>query len=425
MLVFRGLGSGWIAQVLLDMKSVGMTGEVEAFRKPLFQTFTMFVGMVAALLMHAAVRAFRLPFPGYDHDRVSQESFRSRVCLYLLLIVPAMLDLGATALCMYGLPYVDVSIYQMLRGAAIVFVALLKQFALGDRLKGYHWVGVFWNVVSIVIIGGVASLESSGDSPSTHDHDSGDKDSPMTGVILILLGALVQSLQYAFEEKVMSMENHAPPLLLIGMEGLWGTLVCAFVLYPVVYAIPGSDHGSYENPYNTYVLFCNSPEVMYTSVLYFFTIFFYNMFAILVTYLLSSVLRAILDNFRPVAVWIVDLVLFSITAGAFGERWTPWSWLQVAGMGVLLYGTAVYNAPGPTSVELRGRVVDCFLSFDYDDEIRTPLLSKEERMEYRSPLISPMLTPTLRKEERKEEMAAPYGATDGFQRRPRGHSFGA
>ena len=46
------------------------------------------------------------------------------------------------------------------------------------------------------------------------------------GVVLILLGALVQSLQYAFEEKVMSADVGAPPLLVIGMEGFWGTVVC-------------------------------------------------------------------------------------------------------------------------------------------------------------------------------------------------------
>ncbi len=34
-----------------------------------------------------------------------------------------------------------------------MFVALLKQFVLGDRLKKYMWVGIFWNVVSIFLIG--------------------------------------------------------------------------------------------------------------------------------------------------------------------------------------------------------------------------------------------------------------------------------
>ena len=61
--------------------------------------------------------------------------------------------------------------------------------------------------------------------------------------------------------------------------------------------------------------------------------------------MMSSVWHAILDNFRPISVWGVDLALFYVvTSGAFGEAWAyPGSYVQVAALGVLLYGTAVYN----------------------------------------------------------------------------------
>ena len=39
------------------------------------------------------------------------------------------------------------------------------------------------------------------------------------------------------------------------------------------------------------------------SSIYFFTIFMYNVFAVLVTFQLSSIWHAILDNFRPITVW--------------------------------------------------------------------------------------------------------------------------
>ena len=80
-------------------------------------------------------------------------------------------------------------------------------------------------------------------------------------------------------------------------------------------------------------------------LLYFVAIFSYNLLAVLVTYMLDSVWHAILDNFRPISVWGVDLALFYVvTSGAFGEAWAyPGSYVQVAALGVLLYGTAVYN----------------------------------------------------------------------------------
>ena len=42
----------------------------------------------------------------------------------------------------------------------------------------------------------------------------------LMGVLMTLAGTFVQSVQYTYEEKVMSGDISAPPWLLIGMEGL-------------------------------------------------------------------------------------------------------------------------------------------------------------------------------------------------------------
>ena len=81
---------------------------------------------------------------------------------------------------MFGLVHIPVSIYQMLRGGAIVFVAILKHFCLGDELAAYMWVGVGLNVVSIVLVGVTAMM-----SPSSDDGGQ----SPILGVLLVLGGA--------------------------------------------------------------------------------------------------------------------------------------------------------------------------------------------------------------------------------------------
>ena len=84
-------------------------------------------------------------------------------------------------------------------------------------------------------------------------------------------------------------------------------------------------------------------------LVFFLSVFLYNIFAIYVTYLLCSIWHAILENFRPGAVWALDLLLYYwLTRGKFGEAWTRWSWLELAGMLVMIAGTAVYNA----SIEL-------------------------------------------------------------------------
>ena len=184
-----------------------------------------------------------------------------------------------------------------------------------------------------------------------------------------MAGAVVQAMQFVFEEKVMTMDIPSPPLLLIGMEGVWGTFLCLVLIYPAVYYLPGDDHGSYEDPFNTWSMIMNTPSIQAMFVLYFFVIFAYNLLAVLVTFSLSSVWHAILDNFRPITVWITDLFIFYfLTAGEFGEPWTKWSYLQVGGMLVLLYGTAVYNAPNSGSILLRGEwlAFGIDLSHEYD-----------------------------------------------------------
>ncbi len=389
-----------------------MDGVTKKFEKPLFQTLGMFIGMCAALFMHFAVLYFKIPFPGYKHASSKVQDGRDGspmdkipMWMYFLLIIPALFDLVATALCMMGLMHLDVSIYQMLRGSAIIFVAILKQFVLGDKLRGYMWVGVFWNVVAIVLVGLTAMFSSSSDDAAGKE----GKD-PVKGVMLILLGAFVQSLQYAFEEKVMSMDVSAPPLLLIGMEGFWGTLVCALVLYPVCSMLPGKDvGGTMENPWDTLAMFENSADLRFLFIFYFLSIFFYNMLAVLVTFMLNSVWHAILDNFRPITVWITDLCIFYFISKSFGEQWTVWSYMQLVGLFVLLYGTAVYNAPNAGSIKLTGGPLSCFLSFDYaEDEESKPLVAgkETEKQVYTSPYRSPFMTPRSQAERKKKRSEA-------------------
>jgi len=222
---------------------------------------------------------------------------KTPVWMYFFLAIPAIFDLAATALCMMGLRYLDVSIYQLLRGSGIVFVALMKQYVLKDHLYTYQWVGVVYNVVSVFLVGGTAVLNELDGSVGGIDGDVSTKDPGLAflGVLLVMCGAFVQALQFVFEEKVMTMDEAAvPPLLLIGMEGLWGTFLCLVVVYPMAYFIPGGDHGSYEDPWNTWHMFVNTPIIQTSFVLYFGAIFGYNLFAVLVTFSLNSIWHAIL-----------------------------------------------------------------------------------------------------------------------------------
>ncbi|KAL3911972.1 MAG: hypothetical protein SGARI_001386, partial [Bacillariaceae sp.] len=350
---------------MMQLEGTGISGEKEIFQKPIFQTIGMFFGMCLGLPMHWICEYFRLPFPGYEvyattkkrtsndddarlrkdettdlingcndvEDEILQDGTTGSASnygslevsslvdntdleddntlrhdppklptwMYFFLAIPSIFDLAATALCMMGLQYIDASIYQLLRGSGIIFVALMKQYILKDQLYNFQWVGVGWNVASVFLVGSTAILNEHTNAYAQDNVEKveGTTTNALLGVVLVMMGALVQAMQFVFEEKVMTMDIPAPPLLLIGMEGVWGTLLCLIFVYPLVYYLPGSDHGSYEDPFNTYAMFVNSPNIQFAFIIYFFAIFGYNLFAVMVTFMLNSVWHAILDNFRP------------------------------------------------------------------------------------------------------------------------------
>jgi len=66
-------------------------------------------------------------------------------------------------------------------------------------------VGVFWNVASVVIVGGTALL-ASGEETSGGSNGQVTSSETFLGVCLMMAGAFVQALQFVFEEHVMKMD---------------------------------------------------------------------------------------------------------------------------------------------------------------------------------------------------------------------------
>ena len=201
--------------------------------------------MMLVLLLHWTVLIFELDFPGYSFDDSTQmreeedgndtENGRCETTLtpcvlgffkfkpkssnsvstrkYFILAIPATLDLVSITMHTIGLQYLDVSIFTTLRGSQIIFVALLKQYVWKQQLLTFHWVGVYWNVVSAVLVGVAAVLTSEDGLKYVSQTET------VLGVCLILSGSFAQALAVVIEEHVMKMDDPAPPLLLIGMKG--------------------------------------------------------------------------------------------------------------------------------------------------------------------------------------------------------------
>jgi len=371
-----GTGCTIASKALFQCEAIGKTGELELFDPPLFQTWVMFLGMTFALPAHfiSEWRRRKNATPEEYAKIMAEPQVTSHT--YMLLAIPSVFDLIATCLMVFGLLHINASIWMLLRGGGIVFVALMKNFILKDKLTPPMWAGVALIGVAVVLVGMSSGVGAKADPDAPDGEGSDAVYEALFGVLMTIAGTFVQSVQYTYEEKVMSGDISAPPWLLIGMEGLTGTLLSTFVLYPICYYIPGSDHGSFEDPFNTYTKLSNSPAALALAVAFCVLVFVLNSFSVLVTYMMSSVWHAILDNFRPITIWIVELLLFyALSGGAYGEAWTDGSWLQLGGMIILLFGTAVYNG----SIKLPGMQAEDLVTAS--SKMSTPALS-------RSPLIT-------------------------------------
>ena len=392
--VVMGTGSTITVKVMYGLQAVGLTGELQRFEKPLLTTWVMFVAMTCALPAHYAVDAWKHRQVAYSRLKGGRADVEAPVPVpwrtFVLLAIPAAFDLLGTALASIGLLFTTVSVYQLVRCSVIIVTAVLKATVLKQRLTHYMWVGIAVNTLAMALVSASSFLPSASAGASVEE-DGIDRD-PRLGILFILLSCLVQGSQYVFEERVMTVDN-APPLVVVGMEGLWGAVLMPIVVFPWAYILPGSDVGGcMENVHDSYVMVCNSSAIQVILVVFTLTVFLYNIFCIYVTYLLSSIWHAILDNFRPISVWITDLLLFYVfTQGAFGERWTSGSWLELVGMALLFLGTAVYN--GSVRVPYVDYEAEAEAIADVDDDSEPPSAARDS-IDISSPMLtrSPLIT---------------------------------
>ena len=299
------------------------------FNKPWFSVLIMKCSMSLCLLLYYGL--------GWGKENPDAPNPSSKTIKAVAL--PAALDLLNTVLGNLGLMFVSSSIYQMTRGSVVIFSAFLNVRWLGRRLRSFHYWSIFFVMVAVILVG-VAGIEESPDGAS------GDK--VILGLLFILAAQAVTAVQFICEEALMnSPQTTLDPVALVGFEGVWGLLYYA-VIAPILSLTPRSSLSFstvwHENFQDTFVMLSNSPDLVWLCFGFFCTILIYNIAANFVTQSLSAVVRSILEACRVMGVWVVGLIFFYTRfAVSIGEPWTNWSYLELFGFMVLMFGTFSYK----------------------------------------------------------------------------------
>lgn len=178
----------------------------------------------------------------------------------LLLAAPACCDITGTTLMNVGLLLVAASIYQMTRGALVLFVGLFSVLFLRRKLYLYQWLALVAVVLGVGLVGLAGAIFK--ESPKAlHDLPNGgtqivsrlvknadavsktpDAVVTIIGVLLIAGAQIFTATQFVLEEWIL--EHYSmDPLRVVGWEGIFGFLVTAIGMVFLHLAIGRTDSG--------------------------------------------------------------------------------------------------------------------------------------------------------------------------------------
>jgi len=256
-----------------------------------------------------------------------QENFTWRNAFVFL--PPALCDMIGTSIMYVGLNMTYASSFQMLRGAVIIFTALLSVAFLNRTLSSSKWIGMFVVIAGLALVG-VSDIVF-GDNKSTTDTNR-----IITGDLLIIMAQIVAACQMVYEEKFLSKYN-VPALVAVGLEGFFGFTVLALLIIPMAYIPAGSfsdtPYHTVEDAIDAFVQMSNNKLIVIGLVGTVFSIAFFNYAGISVTKEINATTRMVLDSMRTLIIWVVSLAL----------QWQKFQYLQVIGFALLITGMAVYN----------------------------------------------------------------------------------
>ena len=271
-----------------------------------------------------------------------------------LLALPACCDITGTTLMNVGLLFVAASIYQMTRGALVLFVGLFSVLFLRRKLYIYQWSALVIVVLGVAIVGLAGAIGSHPSAAPQHNSlthtglhairaavseanvvaHGPESFQTILGVLMIAAAQIFTATQFVLEEWIL--ENYAlEPLRVVGWEGIFGFIVTVIgmsILHVTVGRTPTGKNGYFDvqGGWNEIV---EHKDIAITSVLIMISIGGFNFFGLSVTRSVSATARSTIDTSRTLFIWMISL----------GLGWETFKWLQILGFALLVYGTFLFN----------------------------------------------------------------------------------
>lgn len=339
------------------------------FEQPVIQTLQMFVGEMGCWLVVGIMKLYHRfilktnnnayqPVPADDNDdasihsatalngsgnhRQSSSPFKAEEpgsvlhgWRILLLSLPAICDICGTTLMNAGLLLVAASIYQMTRGALVLFVGLFSVIFLRRHLHLFQWLSLLGVMTGVAIVGlaGAIQPDTKQAGVSATEVDS-DALRVIIGVLMIAGAQIFTATQFVLEEWILE-RSTIEPIKVVGWEGLFGFSVTLLGMIILHFAVGRTEAGRYGifDMVEGWRQFLEYRAVFVSSILIMVSIGGFNFFGLSVTRSVSATSRSTIDTCRTLFIWMVSL----------GLGWETFKWLQVVGFALLVYFTFLFN----------------------------------------------------------------------------------
>lgn len=296
------------------------------------------------------------PMIAKEEDRLPLTGWKTS-----LLSLPAICDICGTTLMNVGLLFVVASIYQMTRGALVLFVGLFSVIFLKRHLHLFQWLALATVVLGVGIVGLAGAIYKENKATpaesaelikrifedgvdvmkravniADENPDDGAAAVARTilGVFLIAGAQIFTATQFVLEEFILE-RYELEPIKVVGWEGLFGFLVTAVGMVVMHFAVGRTEagQGGYFDLVEGWREVMGNRAIGLSSLAIMVSIGGFNFFGLSVTRTVSATSRSTIDTCRTLFIWIVSL----------GLGWESFKWLQVVGFALLVYGTFLFN----------------------------------------------------------------------------------
>jgi len=294
------------------------------FKKAFFVTFCNFFSLSFCIVIFMLFRRKKLDPAPYTKRN------------FLLMMIPGTAEAVAFCLATTAQILMALSLSMIMKGAKVVFSALFTTVLFKTSLPRFKWLAVGLCVAGLTIAGGSEYMNAKGDKAADI----------IIGLCMSLVSEALFAFQVIFDERMMKKKN-VDVTFVVGMEGVYGTMILIPVVLLAWLVIPGSQGGSYENLPDTFHRIAQSDVIIALMCFYICDIFVVAMADATITKYLSGVHSSLVSVGRTIVVWFLELVLFYAAPEAiskqYGQGFGPYSPLKIGGFIIVVAAIFMYD----------------------------------------------------------------------------------